>query len=115
MTGTPPAAVPGRRAVAPLYAAGFTTAFGAHAIAANLSGYTRERHDSLLVLGVLLALYDGAEVLLKPVFGALSDRAGPRPVLLGGSPLRPDPAGTRREARHKAWASLHINGSHAGG
>jgi MFS family permease len=70
--------------VAPLYAAGFTTAFGAHAIAANLGGYTRGRHDSLLVLGVLLALYDGAEVLLKPVFGALSDRVGPRPVLLGG-------------------------------
>ena len=86
MTGTLPAAVPGpgRRVVAPLYAAGFTTAFGAHAIAANLGGYTRGRHDSLLVLGVLLALYDGAEVLLKPVFGALADRVGPRPVLLGG-------------------------------
>jgi MFS family permease len=86
MTGPPPAAAPGpgRRVVAPLYAAGFTTAFGAHAIAANLGGYTRGRHDSLLVLGVLLALYDGAEVLLKPVFGALADRAGPRPVLLGG-------------------------------
>jgi MFS family permease len=86
MTGTPPAAAPGpgRRVAAPLYAAGFTTAFGAHAIAANLGGYTLGRHDSLLVLGVLLALYDGAEVLLKPVFGALSDRVGPRPVLLGG-------------------------------
>jgi MFS family permease len=36
------------------------------------------------VLGVLLAVYDGAEVALKPVFGALADRAGPRPVLLGG-------------------------------
>src|SRR5258707_2872417 len=86
MTGQTPAAVrgPGRRVLAPLYAAGFTTAFGAHAIAANLGGYTRGRHDSLLVLGVLLALYDGAEVLLKPVFGALADRAGPRPVLLGG-------------------------------
>jgi hypothetical protein len=23
--------------------------------------------------------------------------------------------GIRRETRHKAWASLHINGSHAGG
>jgi MFS family permease len=67
-----------------LYPAGFTTAFGAHAIAANLGGCTRGRHDSLLVLGVLLALYDGAEVLLKPVFGTLSDRAGPRPVLLAG-------------------------------
>jgi MFS transporter, DHA1 family, tetracycline resistance protein len=83
VTGTPP---PGRvrAAAAPLYAAGFTTAFGAHAIAANLGGYTRGRHEPLLVLGVLLALYDGAEVLLKPVFGTLADRVGPRPVLLAG-------------------------------
>ena len=70
-----------RRTVFPLYAAGFVTAFGAHGIAANLAGYT---HSSLWVLGVLLAVYDGAEVVLKPVFGALADRVGPRPVLLGG-------------------------------
>ncbi|MGW9042464.1 MFS transporter [Streptomyces lydicus] len=68
----------------PLYGAGFTTAFGAHGIAANLGGYTESRHASLLVLGGLLALYDGAEVLLKPVFGTLADRIGARPVLLGG-------------------------------
>lgn len=68
----------------PLYAAGFTTAFGAHGIAANLGRYTEGRHASLLVLGGLLALYDGAEVLLKPVFGTLADRIGARPVLLGG-------------------------------
>jgi len=75
---------PRRAATAALYAAGFTTAFGAHSIAANLGGYARGEHEPLLVLGVLLALYDGAEVLLKPVFGALADRVGPRPVLLGG-------------------------------
>ncbi|MEU9125293.1 MFS transporter [Streptomyces sp. NPDC048506] len=68
----------------PLYAAGFTTAFGAHGIAANLGTYTSHRLESLLVLGGLLALYDGAEVLLKPVFGTLADRIGARPVLLGG-------------------------------
>src|SRR5439155_4013005 len=33
---------------------------------------------------LLLAVYDGAEVILKPVFGSLSDRVGARPVLLGG-------------------------------
>jgi DHA1 family tetracycline resistance protein-like MFS transporter len=70
--------------VAPLYAAGFVTAFGAHSIAANLGWDTGGQHTSLLVLGVLLAVYDGAEVLLKPVFGALCDRIGPRRVLLGG-------------------------------
>jgi DHA1 family tetracycline resistance protein-like MFS transporter len=68
----------------PLYAAGFVTAFGAHSIAASLGGYTEAEHASLLTLGVLLAVYDGAEVVLKPVFGSLVDRVGPRPVLLGG-------------------------------
>jgi MFS family permease len=68
----------------PLYAAGFTTAFGAHAVAANLGRFTQGHDNSLLVLGGLLALYDGAEVLLKPVFGALADRIGARPVLIGG-------------------------------
>ncbi|GAA2471505.1 MFS transporter [Streptomyces longisporus] len=68
----------------PLYAAGFTTAFGAHGIAANLGGAGKGAVTSLLVLGGLLALYDGAEVVLKPVFGTVADRVGARPVLLGG-------------------------------
>ncbi|MEV5844008.1 MFS transporter [Streptomyces sp. NPDC051985] len=68
----------------PLYAAGFTTAFGAHGVAASLGGDAEGAVTSLLVLGGLLALYDGAEVLLKPVFGTLADRVGARPVLLGG-------------------------------
>jgi MFS family permease len=72
-----------RAAMWPLYAAGFTTAFGAHGIAANLGG-SETAVTSLLVLGGLLALYDGAEVVLKPVFGTLADRIGARPVLLGG-------------------------------
>lgn len=71
-------------AARPLLAAGFTTAFGAHAVAANLGVYTGSRHGSLLELGILLALYDGAEVVLKPVFGALADRIGGKPVLIGG-------------------------------
>ncbi|WP_443729108.1 MFS transporter [Streptomyces aureus] len=68
----------------PLYAAAFTTAFGAHGIAANLGALSGDAVTSLMVLGGLLALYDGAEVLLKPVFGTLADRIGARPVLLGG-------------------------------
>ncbi|MET9386175.1 MFS transporter [Streptomyces sp. NPDC002928] len=67
----------------PLCAAGFTTAFGAHSVAASLGG-SKNVVTSLLVLGGLLALYDGAEVLLKPVFGSLADRIGARTVLLGG-------------------------------
>jgi MFS family permease len=68
----------------PLYAAGFTTAFGAHAVAANLGASSGDAVTSLITLGLLLALYDGAEVLLKPVFGTVADRIGARPVLLFG-------------------------------
>src|SRR5258708_1851564 len=68
----------------PLRAAGFTTAFGAHGIAASLAGFNHTKGGSLLALGILLAVYDGAEIVFKPVFGALADRIGPRPVLLGG-------------------------------
>ena len=82
MTTTPVTAP--RRAMWPLYAAGFTTAFGAHGVAASLGGFSEDAVTSLLVLGGLLALYDGAEVLLKPVFGSLADRIGGKPVLLGG-------------------------------
>ncbi|MDQ0765091.1 MFS family permease [Streptomyces canus] len=80
---TPPSEPP-RRLMWPLYAAGFTTAFGAHGIAANLGADSADAVTSLLVLGGLLALYDGAEVLLKPLFGTIADRIGARPVLLGG-------------------------------
>src|SRR4051794_20426360 len=86
MTADPPQQ-PGpasNRRLLPLYAAGFVTAFGAHTVAASLGGYTAAEHNSLLALGLLLAVYDGAEVVLKPVFGSLADRIGPRPVLLGG-------------------------------
>ncbi|MFF4419059.1 MFS transporter [Streptosporangium sp. NPDC001559] len=82
MTGQAQAA-PARQ-MWPLYAAGFTTAFGAHGIAANLGGFSDDAVTSLLVLGGLLALYDGAEALLKPLFGSVADRIGARPVLLGG-------------------------------
>ncbi|GAA2436757.1 hypothetical protein GCM10010191_59460 [Actinomadura vinacea] len=84
MTAHNAAGVGQGRAMWPLYAAGFTTAFGAHGIAANLGGFSADAVTSLLVLGGLLALYDGAEVVLKPVFGALADKIGARPVLLGG-------------------------------
>jgi MFS family permease len=70
--------------VVPVYAAGFVTAFGAHAVAANLGRYALARHGSLWELGLLLGIYDGAEVLLKPLFGALADRVGAKPVMIGG-------------------------------
>lgn len=75
---------PSARVLAPLYAAGFTTAFGAHSIAAGLGAESGGIGLGLLTFGVLLALYDVAEVILKPVFGSLSDRIGAKPVIIAG-------------------------------
>lgn len=78
---------PSATTLAPLYAAGFTTAFGAHSVAAGLGAHTGAQDGlgrTMLLLGVVLALYDVAEVFLKPVFGSLSDRIGPKPVIVGG-------------------------------
>ncbi len=69
---------------APLLAAGFTTAFGAHSVAGTLGTTTTGTAASLLTLGALLAIYDGAEVVLKPIFGTLADRIGARTVLITG-------------------------------
>jgi len=79
-TTAPPLA----RGLPPLYLAGFTTAFGAHGVGSVLGAETDDIGLSLLGLGVVLALYDLAEVVLKPLFGALSDRIGAKPVIIGG-------------------------------
>lgn len=78
------AALGERRQVFPVYGAGFVTAFGAHAVAANLGAYALGRHDSLFELGLILGVYDAAEVVLKPVFGAVVDRRGAKKVMVGG-------------------------------
>jgi MFS transporter, DHA1 family, tetracycline resistance protein len=95
-----------RSQLLPLYAAGFVTAFGAHSIAASLGGYTHAEHASLLSLGVLLAVYDGAEVALKPVFGSLADRIGARPVLLGGLLAFAAASAAFVAAGNPAWVGL---------
>ncbi|WP_458111150.1 MFS transporter [Arthrobacter sp. R1-13] len=73
-----------RKPPAALYAAGFVTAFGAHSIAAGMGAQSENIGLTLLNLGILLAVYDISEVFLKPVFGALSDRIGTKPVIVGG-------------------------------
>ena len=56
----------------------------------------------MLYLGLLLALYDGAEVVLKPVFGSLADRVG----------ARPGPARRPRRLRRRV-RSVRRRGRHA--
>ena len=52
---------------------GFVTSFGAYIVAANLPSYARETGAGLLLIGLLIALYDIAEIFIKP-FGALLSR-----------------------------------------
>lgn len=73
-----------RVSLAPLYAAGFVTAFGAHSIAAGIGATGESIGLDLLRMGALLAIYDLAEVFLKPVFGSLADRIGAKPVIVFG-------------------------------
>jgi len=51
-----------------MYAAGFTTAFGADGVAANLGAYTENRYASLLMLGALLALFPVSRVVASPCY-----------------------------------------------
>jgi MFS family permease len=84
VSGQQPSATGKTGTIAPLYAAGFVTAFGAHSIAAGLGATGADIGLDLLRLGALLAIYDLAEVFLKPVFGSLADRIGAKPVIVFG-------------------------------
>ena len=79
-----PSAEPSRSGLWAVYSAGFVAAFGAHAVAANLGAYATGRRASLWELGLLLGVYDLAEVVLKPVFGSVVDRRGAKPVMVWG-------------------------------
>jgi MFS family permease len=72
-------------------------------VAANLGVYGIAHHTSLWQLGLLLGVYDLAEIVLKPVFGTLSDRIGPKPVLLGGLVAFALASGAFVVAGHAQW------------
>lgn len=55
---------------------GFVTSFGAHAVAVNLPTYAQQVGAGTFVIGVLIAIYDFAEVIAKPLFGYLADKRG---------------------------------------
>jgi MFS family permease len=63
---------------------GFVTSFGAHVVAVNLPVYAEQVGVGLAVIGLLIAAYDFAEVVAKPVFGALADRQGMKRTMLAG-------------------------------
>lgn len=63
---------------------GFVTSFGAHIVAVNLPEYAKEVGVGVAMIGLLIAAYDFAEIIAKPIFGSLSDRQGMKKTLLIG-------------------------------
>jgi MFS family permease len=63
---------------------GFVTSFGAHIVAVNLPTYAEQIGVGVAVIGLLIAVYDLAEIVAKPLFGALADRRGMKQTMLVG-------------------------------
>ncbi len=63
---------------------GFVTSFGAHIVAVNLPFYAEAVGVGVAVIGLLIAAYDFAEIIAKPLFGALADRQGMKRTMLAG-------------------------------
>jgi MFS family permease len=63
---------------------GFVTSFGAHIVAVNLPEYAKEVGVGVAMIGLLIAAYDFAEIIAKPIFGSLSDKQGMKRTLLLG-------------------------------
>ena len=74
----------GRWALLVLGFVAFVTSFGAHVVAVNLPVYAKQVGAGLAMIGVLIAVYDFAEIIAKPVFGFVADRAGMKPTMLVG-------------------------------
>jgi MFS family permease len=63
---------------------GFVTSFGAHIVATNLPPYAEMVGVGALMIGLLIAVYDFAELFAKPAAGFIADRRGMKLTLLAG-------------------------------
>jgi MFS family permease len=63
---------------------GFVTSFGAHIVATNLPPYAQAIGAGAFVIGLLIAVYDFAELFAKPLAGFIADRRGMKLTLLAG-------------------------------
>ena len=85
-------AAPGVRAALPFLKGPVLTAVvtvaGSHAVMVGVMSLTpvhMENHDAALkVIGLTISLHIAGMFALSPLFGWLSDRLGPRPVIIGG-------------------------------
>ncbi len=64
--------------------AGFVTSFGAHIVATNLPSYAEVVGVGAFMIGLLIAVYDFAELFAKPFAGYIADRKGMKLTLLAG-------------------------------
>ena len=63
---------------------GFVTSFGAHIVATNLPTYAKAVGVGAFTIGLLIAVYDFAELFAKPVAGFVADKRGMKTILLVG-------------------------------
>jgi MFS family permease len=63
---------------------GFVTSFGAHIVATNLPAYAEMVGAGAFMIGLLIGVYDFAELFAKPVSGFIADRRGTKLTLLAG-------------------------------
>lgn len=63
---------------------GFVTSFGAHIVATNLPAYAKTAGVGAFTIGLLIAVYDFAELFAKPAAGFIADRRGMKVTLLAG-------------------------------
>lgn len=63
---------------------GFVTSFGAHIVATNLPPYAEMIGVGAFMIGLLIAIYDFAELFAKPIAGFIADRRGMKLTLLTG-------------------------------
>lgn len=63
---------------------GFVTSFGAHIVAVNLPIYAQIVGVGVAMIGLLIAVYDIAEIAAKPVFGSIADQRGMRVTMSAG-------------------------------
>ncbi|MEO6193169.1 MAG: MFS transporter [Thermoanaerobaculia bacterium] len=63
---------------------GFVTSFGAHIVTVNLPVYAERVGMGLAMIGILIAIYDFAEIIAKPLFGFLADKTGMKRTMLLG-------------------------------
>lgn len=67
-----------------LAVSGFVTSFGAHIVATNLPAYAEVVGVGAFTIGLLIAVYDFAELFAKPMAGFIADQRGMKGTLIAG-------------------------------